>query len=96
MTNKDKNELDMRKLACNQTTIEKHNYMLIAGMLVEGHEKEEIIEYLKYFAEDCEERENKKQTYEILTLRFLYATIRKKKKHDKYNPGPDANVESCY
>ena len=59
MTNKDKNELDTRKLVCDQTTIEKHNYMFIAGMLAEGHEKEEIIAYLKFFAEDCKERENK-------------------------------------
>jgi hypothetical protein len=59
MTNKDKNDLDARKLVCDQTTIERQNYQLIAGMLVEGNEKEEIIEYLKYFVEDCKERGNK-------------------------------------
>ena len=51
--------------------------------------------YKKYGTGKKYQEHFKKQTYEIFTLRFLYATIRKKKKHDKYNPGPDANVESC-
>ena len=59
MTNKDKNELDMRKAVCNQVAIERQNYQLIAGMLEQEYEEEEIIQYLKYFIEDCRERENK-------------------------------------
>lgn len=57
MTEREKNNLDIRKAVLPQVKIEKQNYFLILGMLEKGN-IQEIKEHLFYFIEDCRQRED--------------------------------------